>query len=188
MKRTKAKTGSRKDGLALFSRLRQGALLIAAVTSCSQAAFADEGGVSFWLPGLFGSLAAVPQPQPGWAFASIYYHTSVSAGSDVALEREFTIGKIPPPLNLSASLNANLHATGDLALIVPSYAFATPVLGGQASLSMMTVVGGVNTSLSGTLSSSLSVGGITIPLMRSDSFGGRDWFRRSLPTGGDQVE
>jgi hypothetical protein len=26
---------------------------------------ADEGGVSFWAPGVFGSLAATPQ-QPGW--------------------------------------------------------------------------------------------------------------------------
>ena len=34
-------------------------------------AAADEGGVSFWLPGLFGSLAAAPQ-QPGWSLASIY--------------------------------------------------------------------------------------------------------------------
>ena len=152
-------------------RLRPAGLLVAAVVSCSQAALADEGGVSFWIPGLFGSLAAAPQQQPGWALASIYYHTTVSAGGDVALQREFTIGRIPAPLNLTASLSANLNATGDLALIVPSYAFATPVLGGQASLSMMTIVGGTSTSLSGALSGSLSAGGITIPFMRSDSFG-----------------
>jgi hypothetical protein len=54
---------------------------------------ADEGGVSFWVPGFFGSLAAVPQ-QPGWSLASIYYHTSVSAGADVALAREIQIGRI----------------------------------------------------------------------------------------------
>jgi hypothetical protein len=171
MKRTRAKTGSRKDPRALLAHIRRAGLLIAAVTSCSQAAFADEGGVSFWLPGLFGSLAAVPQPQPGWSFASIHYHTSVSAGGVVGLEREFTLGKFPVPLNLTASLNANLHATDDLALIAPSYAFATPVLGGQASLGMMTVVGGTSTSLSGTLSGSLSAGPFTIPFMRSDSFG-----------------
>jgi hypothetical protein len=33
------------------------------------AALADEGGVSFWLPGLYGSLAAVPVT-PGWSFGS----------------------------------------------------------------------------------------------------------------------
>jgi hypothetical protein len=52
----------------------------------SHSALADEGGVSFWVPGFFGSLAAAPQ-QPGWSLANIYYHTSVSAGSDVALAR-----------------------------------------------------------------------------------------------------
>src|SRR6185437_6431341 len=45
----------------------------------SQCALADEGGVSFWVPGFYGSLAATPQ-QPGWSLATIYYHTSVSAG------------------------------------------------------------------------------------------------------------
>jgi hypothetical protein len=44
---------------------------------------ADEGGTSFWLPGIFGSLAAVPQ-QPGWSLSTTYYHADVSAGGDVA--------------------------------------------------------------------------------------------------------
>jgi hypothetical protein len=78
---------------------------------------ADEGGVSFWLPGLFGSLAATPQ-QPGWAAASIYYHTSVSAGGDVFLSKEFAIRNIP--LNLSAHVNANVNAVGDLGIFAPS--------------------------------------------------------------------
>ena len=60
----------------------------------SHCALADEGGVSFWVPGFFGSLAAVPQ-QPGWSLANIYYHTSVSAGADVARAREFTLGRVP---------------------------------------------------------------------------------------------
>ena len=92
---------------------------------------ADQSGVSFWVPGFFGSLAAAPQ-QPGWSLANIYYHTTVSAGGDVALAREFQIGKIP--VNLSASLNANVNATGDLGIVIPTYVFATPVLGGQFSL------------------------------------------------------
>src|ERR1700674_1807073 len=92
------------------------ALTIAAVTLAPQVSLADEGGVSFWLPGIFGSLAATP-PQPGWSLATIYYHTSVSAAGDVGLAREITIGRIPA--NLSANLNANLNATGDLALFIP---------------------------------------------------------------------
>jgi len=106
--------------------------VVAITLVAPQLAQADEGGVSFWLPGLFGSLAAVPQQQPGWAFATFYYHTSVSAGGDVALAREFEIGRIPA--GLSATLNANLNATADLGVIAPSYTFATPVLGGQASV------------------------------------------------------
>jgi hypothetical protein len=45
------------------------------------------------------------------------------------------------PGNVSATLNATLKATGDLALITPSYAFATPVLGGQASVGLMGILG-----------------------------------------------
>jgi hypothetical protein len=59
---------------------------------------ADEAGVSFWVPGLFGSLAAVPQ-QPGWSIISTYYHSSVSAGGDVgparANAKSATIPKTP---------------------------------------------------------------------------------------------
>ena len=45
----------------------------------SHKALADENGVSFWIPGTFGSLAATPL-QPGWSLANIYYHDSVSGG------------------------------------------------------------------------------------------------------------
>ena len=69
-------------------------LALVAVSSAPKVALADEGGVSFWLPGFFGSLAAAPQ-QPGWSLTSIYYHTSVSAGADVARAREFETGRIP---------------------------------------------------------------------------------------------
>jgi hypothetical protein len=60
------------------------ALVFAAAVTTSMIAAADEGGVSFWIPGFFGSLAAAPR-QPVWSLANIYYHTSVSAGSNVAL-------------------------------------------------------------------------------------------------------
>ncbi len=140
-----------------------------ALLGCSAgAARADEGGTSFWLPGIFGSLAAVPQ-QPGWSLTTSYYHTQVSAGGDVSRAREFEIGRIPG--NVSATLNANLNATGDLALINPTYVFATPVLGGQASVGMMGIVGRVGTSLSGTLTGSVALPPPfgTIPFSRSDS-------------------
>src|SRR6202790_5277601 len=142
-----------------------GLLFFACSTSNSRA---DEEGVSFWLPGIFGSLAAVPQ-QPGWSLSTTYYHTEVSASGDVARAREFEIGRIPG--NVSASLSANLNATGDLALVRPSYVFATPVLGGQASVGVMGIYGLISTSLAGTLSGTITlpppIG--SIPFMRSDS-------------------
>src|SRR5664279_6489332 len=69
----------------------------------STASLADESGTSFWLPGTYGSLAAVPGT-PGWAVATVYYHTSVSAGADVAAAREVQIGRFNPALNVN--LNA----------------------------------------------------------------------------------
>jgi hypothetical protein len=89
-----------------------GALTLAAVLSLPESSLADEGGVSFWVPGFFGSLAAVPQ-QPGWSVTNIYYQTDVSGGSSVALAKEFEIGKIP--VGLTANLNASV-APGILAL------------------------------------------------------------------------
>src|SRR5438552_3546276 len=71
----------------------------------SSASLADESGTSFWLPGTYGSLAAAPGT-PGWALATVYYHTSVSAGADVAASREIQVGRFNPALNVN--LNANL--------------------------------------------------------------------------------
>ncbi len=133
-------------------RLGVAAIVLApAMMLFSHRAQADEGGISFWIPGLFGSLAATPQ-QPGWSLANIYYHTSVSAGADVARAREFTLGRVPANVTVNTNLNLNVNATGDLGFVLPSYVFATPVLGGQASVSLLAAYGIVGTSLAGTLS------------------------------------
>jgi hypothetical protein len=159
---------------AIWSRLACGVLALGAVASMPEISMADEGGVSFWLPGLYGSLAAVPQ-QPGWSVASIYYHTTVSAGGDVARAREFEIGRIPA--NLSANLSASLNATGDIGLVNPTYVFASPVLGGQASVSVLALYGTTSASVAGTLTGALSLpGGITIPFgPRFDSISNTAW-------------
>src|SRR5450432_1895425 len=140
-------------------------LLCAGILSItSSASVADESGTSFWLPGTYGSLAAVPGT-PGWAVASVYYHTSVSAGADVAAAREIQIGRFNPTLNVN--LNANLHASADLAIVVPSYIFATPVLGGQLAVQMGTIVGSTSANVNGTLTASLP----PFSVMRTDSIG-----------------
>ena len=148
------------------------AILASALALLPQGAMADEGGVSFWVPGFFGSLAAVPQ-QPGWSLATIYYHTSVKAGADVALAREFQVGRVPA--NLSANLNATLKATADLGFVMPSYVFETPVLGGQASIGVMGAYGTSSASLAGTLSGVLATPFGNVPFLRSDSISDTVW-------------
>lgn len=151
-----------------FTRICAAALAFGAFVIAPPTLRADEGGVSFWVPGLYGSLAAVPQQQPGWAFVTSYYHTSVSAGADVSRAREISIGNVPA--NVSATASADLKARADLGLLVASYAFATPVFGGQASLGLMGVYGRMDTSLAGTLSGTLTLpGGGIVPFSRSDS-------------------
>jgi hypothetical protein len=128
---------------------------------------ADEGGVSFWLPGLFGSLAAVPQ-QAGWSLSTVYWHDSVTGGSDVAIAREFQLNRIPANLTLNANLSANLSSNIDLALINPTYVFKAPVLGGQLAVGLMGIYGRQSTSLGATLSGTLGTPLGTIPFSRSD--------------------
>lgn len=96
--------------------------VILLATVCAKPASADQGGVSFWVPGFFGSLAAAPQ-QPGWSVASIYYHTSVSSGGGVSLP-------------FGAQVAVGLNGRADLGFVAPQYVFATPVLGGQAAVAV----------------------------------------------------
>ncbi|HTS20240.1 MAG TPA: transporter [Casimicrobiaceae bacterium] len=91
---------------------------IALVVGAS-AARADEGGVSFWLPGQFGSFAAVPG-EPGWSLPTIYFHGSVSAGG----QKNFIIG---------GNLTAGVDAKADLLFLFPTYTFKEPVWGAQAA-------------------------------------------------------
>ena len=114
--------------------------------------WADENGISFWIPGFFGSLAATPQ-QPGWSLTAINYFTDVSGGGNIAVAREISIGQFNPALN--ASLSANVHANVDLQMFIPTYVFATPFLGGQASASLLGMYGVNNTSLNATLTGTL---------------------------------
>ncbi|MBR0739505.1 transporter [Bradyrhizobium liaoningense] len=126
--------------------------LAAFLTLFAQRARADESGVSFWIPGQFGSLAAVPTTA-GWSLGTVYYHTSVEASGAVAAARQIQIGRLAPTINIS--LNANLNSQGDLVFLSPTYTFATPVLGGQFSAGVTGVFGRVDTSIAGTLTTAV---------------------------------
>src|SRR5262245_4739419 len=144
--------------LFIVRLLFSGFLLVISVLVSTNNSWADEGGVSFWLPGIYGSLAAVPG-QPGFSFLTFNYYDSVKAGADVARAREIQIGRFNP------TLSVNLNAKIDLQWLQPGYTFATPVLGGQAYVGLGAFFGHNRTSLSGTLTASLP----PFNLVRSDS-------------------
>jgi hypothetical protein len=123
----------------------------------SPIAFADEGGVSFYLPGSFGSLAATPGV-PGWSWATIYYHSDVASGAGQQFPR-------------GGRIDVGISGKGDLAFFGPSYVFATPVLGGQASISALAAGGWTQASAALSLTGPM---GNTIAISRTQdltSFG-----------------
>jgi hypothetical protein len=142
-------TGRVKSVRSPFSAAAFSILIVA---STPQASLADEGGVSFWLPGLFGSLAAVPGT-PGFSFSNILYNTNVSAGSNVAAAREIEIGVLNPTLR--ANLSAHLTADSGFDFFNGAYVFATPVLGGQATVALGSLFGRTTVDVNGTLTASL---------------------------------
>jgi hypothetical protein len=116
-----------------FAFLVAGSLTIAT----AQSARADEGGVSFWLPGQFGSLAAAPGV-PGLAFATVYYHASLSASGGAS----FPSG---------SQVRAGLDARADLAFLNANYISPTPILGGQAAFGLTVPVGRMKASVDAVL-------------------------------------
>jgi hypothetical protein len=81
-------------------------LLAASLAPTWIPASADEGGVSYWLPGNFGSFAAVPS-DPGWSLPVIYYSMSADAGGG----KSFPVG---------GRITAGHGADGDLVFLVPT--------------------------------------------------------------------
>jgi hypothetical protein len=145
------------------------AFVLGAFVTAPTAARADEGGVSFWVPGFFGSLAAAPL-QPGFSVANIYYHTTVNAGADVAFARQVSRGRLTA--NFNANVNLNLNADADIGFFIPQYTFATPFLGGQATALLIAAYGRNSVSVDGTLTASLGPFGFTVGGSRTDTVWG----------------
>ena len=152
-------------GQSRFHRGIAAALAIAAALSVPSGASADEGGVSFWVPGFYGSLAATPQ-QLGWSIAAVYYHANVSASGNAAISRAITIGQVNPKININ--INANIHGQGDIGFLSATYVFATPFLGGQASASLLGAYGRNQAALNATISATPIPITKTIALEQSD--------------------
>ncbi|HEX4409663.1 MAG TPA: transporter [Xanthobacteraceae bacterium] len=152
--RRHAATARRKS--FVWSRFTAAVIGGTAILCVADNARADEGGLSFWIPGLFGSLAAAPQV-PGWALGIINLYEPVSASGNVAASRQVTINKFNTAVNVN--LNATLKANPNLVLVDPTYVFATPVFGGQFALSMAGAYGRSIASLNGTLTVTGPAGG-----------------------------
>ena len=103
----------------------------------SSPAYADEGGVSFWFPGQYGSLAAVPSA-PGWSLPLIYYHNR----SDADGSKEFAQG---------GNIRLGLDEEIDILIFVPTYVFANPVFDGQMVISVAGAYGRVKVDADATL-------------------------------------
>jgi hypothetical protein len=136
--------GSNEPGIRVIGY----AVAAAALLLCTDVSHADQGGSSFWFPGQFASLVAVQQT-PGWTLSANYYHSSVAAAGSAAAAREILVGRIPATVNVD--LNLSLSGRTDLVALVPSYAFATPVLGGQLVVGMAGQYGRAAASIFGTL-------------------------------------
>ena len=162
-------------GSHFFATTATALLSVVAVAYSTNHPLADEGGVGFWLPGEFGSLAAVQQV-PGWAIAFLDLYNPVSAGGNVAAARQVTINKFP--VTVKVNLNVSLKASANLVLAEPTYVFATPVFGGQFSLSMAGAYGRSIAGLSGTLTESVGVITVTKQGAIED---GRDGFSDLFP-------
>jgi hypothetical protein len=111
---------------------------VAVMSACTLgAARADEGGVSFWLPGQFSSFAAV-RADPSWSLAALYYHAS----SDAERNKQFQRG---------GRTVAGLDATSNLLFLAPSYTFQEKILDGTPSLQVTGVYGHAKVDASATL-------------------------------------
>src|SRR5579871_6373628 len=112
-----------------------------ALPALPQRALADAGGASFWLPGIFGSLAAVPGV-PGWAYSTIYVHEQLSAGAS----QNFVLGG-----RTAGSVVAGLNAHADVGVQGLTYVSPLPVLGGQAAFSVLGAGGNIGIGIDATL-------------------------------------
>src|ERR1700746_50298 len=133
-----------------------GSLCVLTLLAHPQSASADAGGVGFWFPGAFGSLAAAPGV-PGWAYTTIYVHEQERAGAG----KNFVVSGRPV-----GSIVTGLSARADVVAEAFTYTSAMPVLGGQAAFTVVAGPCNVNAGISATLTGPL---GNTISGSASDN-------------------
>ena len=143
-----------------------------ATLSGQRSSSADESGASFWSPGTFANLAAVPG-EPGWSFSATYFHATLMGGSNQA-----TADTLPrfPRTTLTVQLDADIKTNVDLAILTPAYTFATPVWGGRLGFNLFIPVGTARTQIDALVTGALGPIGFAAQNSISDrltSFGDR---------------
>jgi hypothetical protein len=152
------------------TRIALGTWLTFAAFAClSSQVKADEGGVGFWVPGFFGSLAAVPQT-PGFSFANVFIHNPVTAGGNVAFARQVARGNITT--NFRGNLDVSLKGRADLYLAAPTYVFETTIFGGRPAISLAIPYGRSFGSVDATLTGIVGPIGFTRSGSASDAITG----------------
>jgi hypothetical protein len=114
-------------------------------------AAADEAGTSFWLPGQYGSFAAVPS-YPGWSFENAFYHATADASPGITFQR-------------GGGIQAGMKSPSDFFMFTPTYAFETKIFAAQAAFGTTILYGKNATSVSATLG---GAAGNTLSGSRSD--------------------
>jgi hypothetical protein len=104
-------------------------------------AFADEGGVSFWLPGQYGSFAAIA-PDPGFSLPTMSYYYTGQMSASKTLRRGNEI---------AAGIDAEFFAQ----FIIPTYTPKKSFLGATPSVSLAILPAYTKTS------AEVSVGGLS---------------------------
>ncbi|NEW97141.1 phenol degradation protein meta [Rhodopseudomonas sp. BR0G17] len=131
-------------------KLRTACLAAVASIGMAGTAMADAGGLSFWLPGSFGSLAATPTV-PGWASTTVYLHLQSSAGGGA----NFVL-----PGGGRGAVSVGLTDHADALIQGVAYTSALPILGGQGTFAVLGAAGnvgvGVGATLTGPLGNTLS--------------------------------
>ena len=110
---------------------------VLAVSGSGTTALADESGASFWLLGSYASQAAVPGT-PGWSVDTTYYYGSASADRGASFAR-------------GGRIEAGIDTRANYFLVTPSYAFETPILGGQFGFGVTVLAGNYSSVVSATL-------------------------------------
>ncbi len=124
---------------------------LVAITLARLPANADEGGVGFWLPGQYGSFAAIA-PEPGWSVTFLSYYYSGDAGRGRELES-------------GGQVHLGLETDFFGQFIVPAYTPDMEILGGRPSFSLAFFAGWNDVSVDATIGpvsggASESVGGV----------------------------